>query len=91
MSEIKRLPRWDYRYELINFQRHDNGSVSYQTRGQGKILYGYEKPFESSRLLLRTWKTARSLAEKTHKDVVIYVLGKRIIPRIRTVRSTSFW
>ena len=51
MNEIKRLPRWDYRHELINFQKHEDGSVSYQTRDSGKILYGRGRPFESSKLL----------------------------------------
>ena len=80
--------KWDYRHELINFQRHDDGSVSYQTMSQGKIPY---QPFESSKLLLEVSQTARDLAEKTLKDVVVYVREDKIIFRIRTVCSSSFY
>lgn len=79
------VKKWGYRYELINFQRHDDGSVSYQTMDERKI------PFKSSRLLLKTWKTARDLAEKTLKDVVVYVIRNRVISRVRAVNSSSFY
>ena len=85
------INRWNYRYELINFQRHNNGSVSYTTRSEGEIPYDcFKRTGRSSKLLFKAWKTARDLAEKTLNDVVVYVIGNRVIPRVRTVNSNEF-
>jgi len=83
---------YDYRYELIDFRRHDDGSSSYQTRSQGEIQIPFDprKPFESSSLKLNVWKTARELAERTKKDIIIYVFGRRIVSRTRSVCNSSF-
>lgn len=83
------IERWDYRYELIDFERLGFGVVRYQTREQGNLNH-YHKPKESSRLFFKVQRTARELAEKTLKDVVVYVIGNRIIPRVRTINSPSF-
>ena len=81
--------RWDYRYEMIDFHREKDGIVSCQSRSEGQIPY--RDNFRSTRLLFEAWKTARDLAERTQRDVVVYVRGNRIIPRVRTVNSSSFY
>ena len=75
-------PTWDYRYELTNFVRHGDGSYSYTCRSEGNIPW--RENLESTILMLNAWETARLAAEKTGKDAIVYVIGKRIVCRTRT-------
>ena len=78
--------KYDYRYEVLGFQRHEDGSCSYRTRGKGVIPYD-EKNFRSTKLYFKTWSITRKLAEKNGKDVVSYVIGNRILSQVKSVCS----
>jgi hypothetical protein len=82
------VEQWDYRHELINFQRNSDGSISYSTKSEGEVELK-DSPL-CGRLKLDAWATARKEAEKTGKDVVVYVKGNQIISRTRSVSSSSF-
>ena len=78
------MKRWDYRYELTDFKRDELGICSYHTRQEGKIPYD-PRPFYSSSLLLKVWRKAREEAERTGRDIVIYVFGNQIVQRVKPV------
>jgi len=44
----------------------------------------WRENLESTILMLNAWETARLAAEKTGKDAIVYVIGKRIVCRTRT-------
>ena len=73
--------RWNYRHELTDFRRHNDGSCSYRTRSEGDIPY---EPIQSSLLKMEAWNIARKEAERTGRDIVVYVINNRIISRTRS-------
>ena len=79
------IKRWDYRCEFTGLERYANGAYQYHTQEEGKIPY--TKPFEASGLKLEA--LARGVDEmlRTGNDVVVYVTGKHIVSRTRTVCS----
>lgn len=79
------MKHWDYRYELTDFKRHPDGHVSYTTRDKGEIPYvPITSRLSSTRVYFRVWSAARTLAEKTGKDVIVEVFGRKIITSTRT-------
>ncbi len=78
------MNHWNYRYEVANFKRHEDGSCSYTTREEGEVPY---VPITSRRsstvFMFKIWGKALELAEQTGRDAIVYAIGRRTLSRTR--------